>query len=1152
MSRYSKTPRERQDAAGFSAYSDLDLATKLLEAYPTRPSNLQNAVNQSHIKPLINTIGWMPNACWWCSGEVIDGKHHPFQKIRGTGKDPFNTEQACPYCEKRIRHLRDGGAGEAASRQVIGFGPQAEALAHRAFEILMGGARGGAKLSPLDSLVLTPKGFVKMGDIRPGSIVTDPTTGGHSVVLTIHPQGKKDIYRVTFDDGASLEVGLEHLWSYKIPNHHRPRTKHSAQREFACMSLGRKTLVDRWNNLRVGNTSELIGHFNRGFKPRIPLTEPVLYTSNRLGRGQMPPYIAGVLLGDGSLPTLQVTACDDDVRTQLRRHGFTPYSALHTDGKPKTWAPKGSMRKVVDAWLRNNKLRHARSWEKFIPAQVHTADLEYRLEFLRGLMDTDGTVDERGRCYFSSCSKALAEGVQDLVRGLGGKARIREHATAYQHRGEKHIGRRAYKVRIWLPKTSALFKIERKRNRCTDSWNGGHELMREVASIEYVGKKEAQCITVSSPYGLYVADDFIVTHNSNCLTRWMTMGNPYAPKFDELGQPIWHNQYCVMHPAYRGLVIRRNEKDLRAWLDDAIPIYKQIGGELNRSPLEFRFKWGSRIYLGHMDDASSWEKYQGMPELHKLGIEELCQIPDEKRYEQLLACVRSKHPELPAQVFTTANPIGAGLWWVRKRFVDVVDETGEMNEPGKVIRVLVPHPYIPGEKIERTRVYVPARLQDNPHLLHDQEYLGVLASLDEDLRRAYIEGDWFAVSGEFFKSFRPKGPRPGEPESADHVVLKMTDQVAGEERKRALRAWNPHHHPGPDGYPVLGAWWPRGIGLDYGYNHRTAVYWGAHDPVSKQLHVYHEEVASGITPTLWGRRLAERSLRDLDGLPDHHIICHASHELFQKKYGPVTIIQMVAAGIEEVLGQNTTFIPSLLLTQMREDESREDYPGFWERYQQFEQELKEHQHRGITLAPAGGWNQGRAGKVPGWHLIRELMLFDRPFNQVPDAFDESVWARIYRDRGDQAAAEYLAMFRQDTTMRPRLQIWDVCKHLIAAIPRAVHQDSNKPGSNSEDIQKEHFEGKDSLDALWHLCVGMQNADASPPFAVRQAEFTDRLKQDHPEYGAREMIFAQQAFEQKESQARTGLYFGRMARSGRSGRGQERIRRELGLDGRKVN
>ena len=70
---------------------------------------------------------------------------------------------------------------------------------------------GRGKAQPLSSLVKVPNGWKKMGDIQPGDKVTawDGTTVN---VLSIHPQGVKDIYEFTFADGRTARCTLDHLW----------------------------------------------------------------------------------------------------------------------------------------------------------------------------------------------------------------------------------------------------------------------------------------------------------------------------------------------------------------------------------------------------------------------------------------------------------------------------------------------------------------------------------------------------------------------------------------------------------------------------------------------------------------------------------------------------------------------------------------------------------------------------------------------------------------------------------------------------------------------------------------------------------------------------------------------------------------------------
>ena len=70
--------------------------------------------------------------------------------------------------------------------------------------------RGRAQ--PYDTRVLTPNGFTAMGSLQVGDLVIG-SDGTPAPVLGIYPQGIKDVYRVSSQDGASTLACGEHLWT---------------------------------------------------------------------------------------------------------------------------------------------------------------------------------------------------------------------------------------------------------------------------------------------------------------------------------------------------------------------------------------------------------------------------------------------------------------------------------------------------------------------------------------------------------------------------------------------------------------------------------------------------------------------------------------------------------------------------------------------------------------------------------------------------------------------------------------------------------------------------------------------------------------------------------------------------------------------------
>jgi hypothetical protein len=82
------------------------------------------------------------------------------------------------------------------------------------------GKSGTGKAQPLDAKVLTPTGWRLMGELAVGDQVVDPVSGGAASIIGVFPQGERDIHRLDFADGASVECDYEHLWKVRSARTH--------------------------------------------------------------------------------------------------------------------------------------------------------------------------------------------------------------------------------------------------------------------------------------------------------------------------------------------------------------------------------------------------------------------------------------------------------------------------------------------------------------------------------------------------------------------------------------------------------------------------------------------------------------------------------------------------------------------------------------------------------------------------------------------------------------------------------------------------------------------------------------------------------------------------------------------------------------------
>lgn len=87
-----------------------------------------------------------------------------------------------------------------------------EQLENKTFKncLLFCGGAGTGKAQPMNSKVLTPRGFIPMKKVKVG---IDIITGSGKVakVSEIYPQGKRDTYKIVLSNGDKIEVSDEHI-----------------------------------------------------------------------------------------------------------------------------------------------------------------------------------------------------------------------------------------------------------------------------------------------------------------------------------------------------------------------------------------------------------------------------------------------------------------------------------------------------------------------------------------------------------------------------------------------------------------------------------------------------------------------------------------------------------------------------------------------------------------------------------------------------------------------------------------------------------------------------------------------------------------------------------------------------------------------------
>lgn len=188
----------------------------------------------------------------------------------------------------------------------------------------------------------------------------------------------------------------------------------------------------------------------------------------------------------------------------------------------------------------------------------------------------------------------------------------------------------------------------------------------------------------------------------------------------------------------RGIVFRRELVELDDFLEEAKDILEAAGHVWMEQKKQFKSPQGAILRCRYLDNDKHAGKYQGH-QYTRVYIEEIGNFPNEAPVKKLYATLRSKHG-VPCRFKATANPGGVGHSWVKMRYIDPA-------KPGTPFS-------LDGGKTYS--VYIPARLTDNPHLLeNDPDYIEMIKQAgSEELVRAWLDGDWDVVIGQYFTEWR--------------------------------------------------------------------------------------------------------------------------------------------------------------------------------------------------------------------------------------------------------------------------------------------------------------------------------------------------------------------------------------------------------------
>lgn len=430
-----------------------------------------------------------------------------------------------------------------------------------------GGSMSSGKDQPLDSKILTPRGWVENKDLKIGDKVCTPFNGIQTI-SAIFPQGEKDVYELETFDGRKCECGLEHLWEVRTTKQVHNFRKYRERKNFSVIT-----------------TQELIQALDDSKTLFLQLPDAQEFPEKEY---LIHPYVLGMLIGDGCLTLVDNKTCfefsnaEEDIiqkvynlsgGVRLYRHpcAYTKY----------IWTEKPS---EVNNEIKRLGL-NVYSGQKFIPEEYLWGSIQQRKDLLAGLFDSDGYVAPSGAFSITTTSERLKNDIIRLVRSLG------YYTSEYEDkRTEKYTTNHCYQIFIRTDDpifTSAKHTLAyQKFLESTDRKYARTNDHVRIKSVKFKRRTQTQCIYINDRDHLYITDDFIVTHN--------TFGMILA-----LAEPI-------QDPNFRAVFLRRNLAETKTgggMFDDCKKVYADyIKSAKESDNPRITFNSGAFVEFTHISD----------------------------------------------------------------------------------------------------------------------------------------------------------------------------------------------------------------------------------------------------------------------------------------------------------------------------------------------------------------------------------------------------------------------------------------------------------------------------------------------------------------------------------------------------------------------
>ena len=427
----------------------------------------------------------------------------------------------------------------------------------------------------LGTPVLSDRGWVTVGDVRKGDQLVGKDGRWWPVFDTWRPDAAVPVFDVRFNTGDVVTTDGGHKW---IVHDYQGRVVQLTTADlFAC-----KGMVNGSQHWRI----PVLPALDDGPDMDLPLD----------------PWLLGFWLGDGDMNGYRLTVGDEDAdwcAARLTERGWRFRVTRDSGGRCNVFYVYGMTKGLRELGLIRNKR---------IPDVYFLGSKGQRLELLRGLLDSDGTISAKdGRARWVQHGRDdLVRDVYRLVATLGYQPRMRRYGPAWE-------------VCFRPGDDVSVFGLPRKANKQKPYGRFTMTEFRTVESVTEAGTAEVQCITMDAPDQQFaIGDAMIPTVNAKSMTMsvdyptFLIANNPniriliVSKTKDKAKEFVYAVKNRLTHPRYQSMQLAYGPADgwgktAEKWAADSIYLGLESRDSAEKDPTLQALGIGGQIYGARAD-----------------------------------------------------------------------------------------------------------------------------------------------------------------------------------------------------------------------------------------------------------------------------------------------------------------------------------------------------------------------------------------------------------------------------------------------------------------------------------------------------------------------------------------------------------------------